>query len=133
VTRLERHEPDLHVIAEWSDPDSDHGPDRLVVEAPGISAATMRRVSRKLVHMTAEFREELTVGGFRTMVRQYAENRLAELPEDGDGFHRGLLEIHDRIDKDGRVEAVPTLAAAMRVPEETMRACLRVARQRVNG
>lgn len=127
---LEHREPDLTVIAEWDDADADGGPDRVVIEAPDIGPGTLRRAGRRLHLMTAEFLQMPMVGAYRTMVRQYAEDQLAELTTER--FHRGLLEIYDRIDNDGRVEAVPTLAAAMRVPEETMRACLRVARQRVS-
>ncbi|GAA4957092.1 hypothetical protein GCM10025331_54100 [Actinoplanes utahensis] len=121
----------MTVIAEWADPDADGGPDRVVVEAADIGPGTLRVAGQRLALLTAEFLRMPLVDGFRTMVRQYAENRFAELT--ADRFHQGLLEIYDKIDNDGRVEAVPVMAAAMRVPEETMRACLRVARQRLNS
>ncbi|MEV0895621.1 hypothetical protein [Actinoplanes sp. NPDC049802] len=129
--RLERRDTELTVIAEWGDAAAEW-PRRLVIEAPAISGKTLREVERRLFAMSAELHEMPSVGGFAVMVRQFAENRLAELPEDGPAFHRGLLEIYEKIDTDGHVDAVRTLAAAMRLPEETMRACLRVARQRLS-
>lgn len=65
------------------------------------------------------------------MVAQYTEDRLAALPSGGDAFHRGLLDLHDDLAGRERVDPDRTLAAAMRVPVETLRACLRVARQRL--
>ncbi|WP_430792046.1 hypothetical protein [Actinoplanes sp. G11-F43] len=118
----------MNVSAEWDDPASE-GPQRVTVTAGEITSRTLRRAGRLVDEMTAEFHEMPSVGAYRVMVRQYAEDRLAELP--ADGFHRGLLDLYHKIDDDGRVEPVATLAAAMRMPEESVRACLRVARQRV--
>lgn len=138
-TYLERRSADLHVVAEWDDSESEIypvGPRRVVVElagpAPaGITSEMLRRADRYLGDMTDEFNEVLHVGGHRIMARQYAEDRLAELPGDGDAYHRGLLAIHD--DLAGRGETSPdyVLSSAMRVPLETLHACLEVARERL--
>ncbi|GAA1635776.1 hypothetical protein [Actinoplanes couchii] len=129
VSRLERTKAGFTVVAEWDGSDFE-GPQRVTVDGAEIGARTMRLVGRLVDDMTAEFHEMPFVGAFQVMVRQYAEDRLAELP--ADEFHSGLLALHDKIDSSGRVEAVATLAAAMRMPEETVRACLRVARQRTS-
>lgn len=122
-----RTESGLSVVAEWDDPES-VGPQRVTITGEEVTSRVSRRVGRLVDGMIAELHEMPATGAFQVMVRQYAEDRLAELP--ADGFHRGLLALHDKIDADGRVEAVSTLAAAMRMPEETFRACLRVTRQR---
>ncbi|WP_328459444.1 hypothetical protein OHA21_27125 [Actinoplanes sp. NBC_00393] len=134
TTTLERRDADLRVIAEFSNADTDVypvGPQRLVIETTekGIDSAILRRADRRLGEMVAEFNEILGVGGFRSMVVQYTEDRLAALPSDGDAFHRGLLDLYDDLAGRERVDPDRTLAAALRVPEETLRACLQVARQ----
>nr|GID84752.1 hypothetical protein Ade03nite_36760 [Actinoplanes derwentensis] len=119
----------MNVVAEWDDQEIE-GPQRVTISGAEISSRTLRQVGRLVDDMAAELHEMPSAGAFRVMVRQYAEDRLAELP--ADGFHRGLLALHDKIDSDGRAEAVTTLAAAMRIPAESVRACLRVARQRTS-
>jgi hypothetical protein len=134
---LERRTVDLHVVAEWDSSESPAypvGPRRLVVELTrpvpaGITSKSMRQVARHLDDMVAEFNEILSVGGHATMVRQYVEERLASLPPDGDAYHRGLLVIHDELVGHGAASPESVLAAAMRVPVETMHACLQVARR----
>ncbi|WP_127553983.1 hypothetical protein [Actinoplanes sp. OR16] len=138
-TYLERRSGDLHVVVEWDSSESGiypAGPRRLVIELTrpvpaGITAETMRRAVRHLGDMTDEFNEVLTVGGHATMVRQYVEERLATLPPDGDAYHRGLLAIVDDLVSRGESSPENVLANAMRVPLETMNACLKVARQRL--
>ncbi|BAL91249.1 hypothetical protein AMIS_60290 [Actinoplanes missouriensis 431] len=83
--------------------------------------------------MTNEFNEVLSVGGHATMVRRYTEKRLARLPRDRQGYHRGLLDLHDDLTRRGEESPTRVMAAAHGMPEETMRACLRVARQHVNS
>ena len=139
TTRLEPRERALYVVAEWEGAeDSTHpaGPRRLAIEvatevADGITSDVIRRVDRHLADMTAEFNEIPAVGGHAVMVRRYVEDRLAELPADDD-YHCGLLTIHADLLARGHEEPEKALAQAMRVPEETAQACLRVARQRLN-
>ncbi|MFC7276768.1 hypothetical protein ACFQS1_22480 [Paractinoplanes rhizophilus] len=131
--RLERREPALYVVAEW---EGSPGPRRLAIEvaaeeADGITASVMRRVDRLLADMTAEFNEIPAVGGHAVMVRHYVEDRLAGLPSDDAGYHRGLLDIHDELVDRGHTAPEKAIADAMRIPEEAMRACLQVARQHV--
>jgi hypothetical protein len=92
----------------------------------------MRRAERHLDDMTAEFNEMPAVGGYQVMVRRYIEDRLAALPADGPGYRRGLLDILDDVTGRGHAEPEKVLAAAMRVPAETLDASLQVARQRLN-
>ncbi|HWS33464.1 MAG TPA: hypothetical protein VN408_12050 [Actinoplanes sp.] len=127
TARRERTEAGLSVVAEWDDPEIE-GPQRVTIAGEEVTPRVLRQVGRLLDDMTAEFHQMPATGAFPVMVRRYAEDRLAELP--AGEFHRGLLALHDKIDSDGRTEAVSMLAAAMRMPEETVRACLRVARQR---
>ncbi|MEU4244466.1 hypothetical protein [Actinoplanes sp. NPDC026619] len=137
TTRLERREPTLYVVAEWEGAeDSTHlaGPRRVAVEvaadiAGGITSSVMRRADRHLADMAAEFNEIPAVGGHAVMVRRYLEDRLAALPADADGYHRGLLDIRDDLVSRGQAAPEEALAAAMGVPDETMRACLQVAQQ----
>ncbi|MFI1996070.1 hypothetical protein [Actinoplanes sp. NPDC020271] len=139
-TYLERRSADLHVVAEWDDSESEVypvGPRRLVVELTrpvpaGITSTILRQADRYLGDMSAEFNEVLSVGGFRTMVRQYAESRLAELPADGDAYHRGLLALRDELVQRGETSPDHVLSSAMRVPLETLQACLEVARKRLS-
>ncbi|BCY13188.1 hypothetical protein [Actinoplanes sp. L3-i22] len=138
-TYLERRSADLHVVGEWDSSESEiypAGPRRLVIELTGpvpagITSETLRRANRHLGDMTDEFNEVLHVGGHRIMVRQYAENRLAELPPDGDAYHRGLLAIRDDLAERGETSPDHVLSSAMRVPLETLQACLKVARERL--
>ncbi|GIF08913.1 hypothetical protein Asi03nite_64510 [Actinoplanes siamensis] len=96
-----------------------------------MTAETLRRVGRHVSDMTAEFHEMPMVGGYRTMVRRYVEDRLAEMPDSGDAFHRSLLGLYNDVTErsGGRVGVLSVLAEAMRVPVETMQACLQVARR----
>jgi hypothetical protein len=134
-TILERSDADLRVVAEFSDADTDVypvGPQRLAIELTGnhpagIDAAILRRTGRRLDEMIGEFNEILGVGASRGMVVQYAEERLAALPSDGDAFHRGLLDLHDDLAERGEQDPVRLLATAMRMPGETVQACLQVA------
>ncbi|MEU8242251.1 hypothetical protein AB0C07_28705 [Actinoplanes missouriensis] len=138
---LERRSADLHVVAEWSSASAEVypvGPRRLVIELSrpvpeGITSDTLRQVGRHLDDMVGEFNEVLAVGGHRTMVRRYTEDRLASLPPDGDAFHRGLLDIHEDLDRRGEASPTRVMAEAMRIPEETMRACLRIARRHAHS
>ncbi len=137
-TYLERRSPDLHVVGEWDDSESEIypvGPRRLVIEltgpAPaGITAETLRHAARYLGDMTDEFNEVLHVGGHQIMARRYTEDLLAELPRDGDAYHRGLLAIRDDLVERGEASPDHVLSSAMRVPLETLHACLEVARKR---
>jgi hypothetical protein len=138
-TYLERRSADLHVVAEWANPGSGTdpvGPRRLVIEltgpAPaGITSATLRQAARHLDDMTDELHRMPSVGGHRSMVRRYTQDRLAELPPDGDAYHRGLLALHDDLVGRGETNPEGILSDAMRVPGETVRACLEVARRRL--
>lgn len=126
--RLTRTHPSgLIVSAEWDDAESG-GPQRVTIAAGEITERTLRRVGRLVDDMTAEFHEMPAVGAFTIMIRQYVEDRLADLP--AEEFHRGLLDIYRKIDEEGGTDPVRVIAAATRMPEETVRACLRVARQR---
>jgi hypothetical protein len=140
TTRLERREPALYVVAEWEDAaDSARagGPRQLAIEVAadmtnGITSEVLRRVDHHLADMTAEFNQTPAVGAHAVMVRRYVEGRLADLPPDGDGHHRGLLDIYDDLVRRGHESPEKAIAAAMRVPEETALACLRTARQCLN-
>jgi hypothetical protein len=131
--RLERRNTDLHVTAAWvgSGGTEMNGPQRVVIEAGEVTAETLRLTARHVSDMTAEFHEMPAVGGYRTMVRRYVEDRLAELPGSGDAFHRSLLDLYTDVTErsDGRVGVLSVFADAMRVPVETMQACLQVARR----
>ncbi|GIF48218.1 hypothetical protein DFJ67_3495 [Asanoa ferruginea] len=138
-TILERSDADLQVVAEFSDAETDTypvGPQRLMIELAchdpaGIGTEILRRADRRLSDMVGEFNEILAVGGHHRMVVQYVEARLATLPADGDAFHRGLLDLHDDLALREQADPALLLSAAMRMPEETARACLQVARQRL--
>ena len=78
-----------------------------------------------------EFDETPAVGARAVMVRRYLEDRLAALPPAGAGYHHGLLGILDDLTGRGHANPEQALAAAMRVPEETLQAALQVARQRL--
>ena len=131
--RLERRTPDLHVIAEWTDAGTTliAGPQRVVIEAGHVDAGVLRRLDHHLHDMTAEHFDAPSVGGYRTMVRQWLRNRLAELPTSGNAYHQALLDLHDEATTklEGRLDTDLVLADAMHAPQETMQACLQVARQ----
>ncbi|WP_250034321.1 hypothetical protein [Paractinoplanes maris] len=129
TTQLERQEPGLHVLAEWT-ADEDE-PQRLVIAARRVNRDSLRRAARHLGDMTNEHGGTATVGARPVMVRRYAEDQLALLPEDGNAYHRGLLDIRDDLAARGVQDTDRVLAGAMRVPVETLRACLRVAEQRL--
>ncbi|MEV4344998.1 hypothetical protein AB0J83_11025 [Actinoplanes sp. NPDC049596] len=131
--RLERRDLDLYVVAEWEDGQEAAGPRRLAIEvADGITSGTMRRATHHLGDMTDEYNRTPTVGAYATMVSRYVEDRVAALPDDGDDYHRGLLDIHADLVGRGYDEPEKALARAMRVPQETVRACLQVARQQLS-
>ncbi|MBU2668288.1 hypothetical protein KOI35_32730 [Actinoplanes bogorensis] len=130
TTQLERHEPGLHVFAEFSG--DEDAPKRLVVEAPRVTRETLRRVARHLGDMAVEYAGPvLAVGARQVMIARYTEDQVATLPADGTAFHRGLLDIRDDLAARGVDNSEQVLARAMRVPEETLVACLRVARERL--
>jgi hypothetical protein len=140
ITRRERHDAGLRIVAEW---DSVHdttdvaGPQRLAIELTGekeragITLAVLRRAERHISDMTAEVNEIPAVGGRHAMVRHYLEERLAALATDGKAFHQGLLDLLADLVERHHAEPEKALADAMRMPEETLRACLHVARERV--
>jgi hypothetical protein len=129
--RLERRDLDLYVVAEWVKGQKAAGPRRLAIEVTGgITSEVMRRATRHLADMTDEHNKTPAVGAYASMVRRYVEDRVAALPADGADYHRGLLDIHADLVGRGLDEPEKALADAMRVPEETVRACLQVARDR---
>ncbi|MCO8271797.1 hypothetical protein M1L60_14460 [Actinoplanes sp. TRM 88003] len=129
TNQLERHEPGLRVFAEWTR--SSEGPQRLVIEAPVVNDAALRRSARHLADMSAEHFGLPAVGARQVMVRRYTEDQLASLPDGGVAYHRGLLDIRDDLGARGIENTDQVLASAMRVPVETLRACLRVAEQQL--
>ncbi|MBL7258156.1 hypothetical protein [Paractinoplanes lichenicola] len=129
-SQMSRREPGLHVMAEWTL--DGEGPQRLVIEAPRVTRETLRRAARHLGDMSDEYAGgTLAVGAWQVMVMRYTEDQLQALPSGGDAYHRGLLDIRDDLAARGIEEADKLLAGAMRVPVETLEACLRVARQRL--
>ncbi|MBM2621063.1 hypothetical protein JIG36_36740 [Actinoplanes sp. LDG1-06] len=129
TTQLERHEPGLRVFAEWTR--SDEGPQRLVIEAPKVTRDTLRRAARHLGDMSNEFAGTLAVGARQVMVMRYTEDQFASLPSGGNAYHRGLLDIRDDLAARGIEDPEKLMALAMRVPLETLQACLEIARKRL--
>ena len=69
----------------------------------------------------------LATGAYRVMVRHYIEGRLAVLPADGEEHYLGLVDILNDLIARGEAEPEKSIAIAMGVPEETVRARLRQA------
>ena len=104
------------------------------VRQRGLTSGVLRRIEKAVLASTAEANEVLAVSAYAVMANKYVREWMEKLPagprEGGDVYYFGLLDLFEDLTEKGHPSPLNLISAVTKVPKETIRSRVKIARMR---